>query len=178
MRVFLAFDIPDDIKTQIHDIIKEKGKQIQGVKWVERENLHITCKFLGEINNHQLEELKRSLNESFNKNERIKINLKGFGAFPNFKRPRVLWIGVDGEKEKLISVWEKIEDITRKLKIGESEKDYIPHLTLGRVKVPIAVNSDFISYTSREIIISSIVIYQSTLTPRGPIYTNIGEIKL
>ncbi|MEO0247507.1 MAG: RNA 2',3'-cyclic phosphodiesterase [candidate division WOR-3 bacterium] len=178
MRVFLAFDIPDDIKTQIHDIIKEKGKQIQGVKWVERENLHITCKFLGEINNHQLEELKRSLNESFNKNERIKINLKGFGAFPNFKRPRVLWIGVDGEKEKLVNVWRKVEDITRKMRIGEPERDYTPHLTLGRVKSPMEFKPDFISYSSKEVIINTITIYQSTLTSQGPIYKKLGEVKL
>lgn len=178
MRVFLAFDIPDDIKNQINEILKEKRKQISGVKWVERENLHITCKFLGEINNHQLEEIKKFLSQSFNKNENVKISLKGFGAFPNFKKPRVLWIGVEGEKEKLVNVWKKVQEITTKLKIGEPERDYTPHLTLGRVKIPTEINPDFISYSSREILISSITIYQSTLTPQGPIYTKIGEISL
>ncbi len=178
MRVFLAFDVPEDIKNQIHQILVEKKKHLTGVKWVERENLHITCKFLGEINAQQLESLDKMLNEHFNNGFSVKIRLSGFGAFPNFKRPRVLWVGVEGEKENILQIWEKVENITRQMKIGDPEKDYTPHLTIGRVKVPIEIKPDFINYTSREFYINSITIYQSTLTPEGPIYSKLKEIKL
>ncbi|MGB9824711.1 MAG: RNA 2',3'-cyclic phosphodiesterase [Candidatus Hydrothermia bacterium] len=178
MRVFLAFDIPEDIKTEIYQILVEKKKHLSGVKWVERENLHITCKFLGEVNTQQLESLDKMLKEHFNKGLSVKIRLSGFGTFPNLKWPRVLWIGVEGEKEKILEIWKKVEDITRQMKIGEPEKDYIPHLTIGRVKVPIEIKQDFINYSSREFSINYITLYQSTLTPEGPIYTKLKEIKL
>lgn len=178
MRAFTAFEIPDELKSKLSKIIGQKESQLTGVKWVEKENLHITCKFLGEVSESQLKELISELEKNLRKGISIRVKITGFGAFPDFRRPRVLWLGVEGEKEKLVKVWEEVEKATSKLKIGERERNYIPHLTIGRVKIPLSVEKNFIDFSSEEIHISNLTLFQSTLTPSGPIYRKIKEIPL
>ena len=178
MRIFTAFELPEKIKDEIYKIVSEKGPKISGVKWVEKENLHITCKFLGEINEKQLEELISKLQEKLNKGEKVRISITNFGCFPNFRNPRVLWLGVQGEVDRLQKIWAILEDISKNLKIGEREKDYVPHVTLGRVKSPISLDKDWIKYSSKEFEITHLTVFQSTLTPSGPIYKSIAKIGL
>lgn len=178
MRIFTAFELPEKIKDEIYKIVSEKGPKISGVKWVERENLHITCKFLGEINEKQLEELISKLQEKLNKGEKVRISITNFGCFPNFRNPRVLWLGVQGEVDRLQKIWATLEEISKNLKIGEREKDYVPHVTLGRVKSPISLDKDWIKYSSKEFEITHLTVFQSTLTPSGPIYKSIAKIGL
>ncbi len=178
MRAFTAFEIPEDVKKQISKIIEEKREKIRGIKWVEQENLHITCKFLGEVSEEKVKELERKLKEKLQSGKKIKITISGFGAFPNFKNPRVLWIGIEGEIEKLVEVWKVVEDVSRSLKIGEKEDKYTPHLTIGRIKQPIKLEPNWIDFPPREIEIKELTIFQSTLTPAGPIYKTLARIKI
>ncbi|WP_423792575.1 RNA 2',3'-cyclic phosphodiesterase [Methanocaldococcus indicus] len=174
MRVFLAIDIPKDIKNKIYEL--QKDFKIKGIKLVEKENLHITVKFLGEVDDN-------TLNKILNLNLEIpktKIELKGLGTFPNENYIRVIWIGVYGEG--LINIFKEIDNKLNTLGF-EKERSYVPHLTLGRVKFienkkllkeKINKNKDiFIG----EFETNSIKLYKSTLTPTGPIYEVIKEWK-
>ncbi|MDI6850560.1 MAG: RNA 2',3'-cyclic phosphodiesterase [bacterium] len=178
MRVFTAFDLPESIKGEIYKIINEKSALLSNVKWVEKENLHITCKFLGEITEKQLQELLSRLEKKFKKGEKIRILITNFGCFPNFRHPRVMWLGVQGEVDKLKKVWGSLEEVAKTLKIGEREKEYIPHVTIGRLKSSTALDKDWLKYTSKEFEITHLTVFQSTLTPSGPVYKSIVRIPL
>uniref|UniRef100_A0A7C2K206 RNA 2',3'-cyclic phosphodiesterase n=1 Tax=candidate division WOR-3 bacterium TaxID=2052148 RepID=A0A7C2K206_UNCW3 len=178
MRVFTAFELPESIKDEIYKIINEKSALLRNVKWVEKENLHITCKFLGEISEKQLQELLSKLEKKFKKGEKIRISITNFGCFPNFRNPRVMWLGVQGEVDKLKKVWGSLEEVSKILKIGEREKEYIPHVTIGRLKSSIILDKDWVKYTSKEFEITHLTVFQSTLTPTGPVYKSIVKIPL
>ncbi len=178
MRAFVAFEIPEEIKVKVAKTLQDKKTHIKGVKWVEPENLHITCKFLGEVSDELINELVSELESNLQKGERVRVKISGAGAFPDSRKPRVLWLGVEGETEKLQKIWEVVENSASKLKIGEPERNYIPHLTIGRVKIPITIDKNLFNLTTDEFVITYLTLFQSTLTPSGPIYKKIRDIKL
>ncbi|ENN95755.1 2'-5' RNA ligase [Methanocaldococcus villosus KIN24-T80] len=172
MRLFLAIDIPKDIKNKIYEF--QKSFKIKGIKLVEKENLHITVKFLGEVDENLLNKIL-DLDLSI---EPIRIKLKNLGVFPNENFIRVIWVGVEGDK-----IIDLFKDIDKKLStLGfKKENNYIPHLTIGRVKfienkkllkdrIREFKNVEFGSFTAEKI-----KLYKSTLTREGPIYEIIKE---
>ncbi len=172
MRVFLAIDIPKEIKEKIYNF--QKNFKIKGIKLVERENLHITVKFLGEVN----EKLLNNILDLDLSIQPINIHLKNLSTFPNENYIRVIWIGAYGEN--LIDTFKYVDNKLYKLGF-KKEKNYIPHLTIGRVKfidnkkllkdkIEKYKNIDFGYFVA-----DSIKLYKSTLTPTGPIYEIIKE---
>ncbi|WP_048203614.1 RNA 2',3'-cyclic phosphodiesterase [Methanocaldococcus infernus] len=170
MRAFLAIDIPKDIKEEIYKF--QKNFKIRGIKLVEKQNLHITVKFLGEID-------EETLNKILNLDLRIEprtVKLEGLGVFPNPNYIRVIWIGVQG----LVELFKEIDEKLHSLGF-EKEKSYVPHLTIGRVKfidnkkelrerIEKFEDINFGTFT-----VDKIKLYKSTLTPMGPIYEVIRE---
>ncbi|WP_456471562.1 RNA 2',3'-cyclic phosphodiesterase [Methanocaldococcus sp.] len=170
MRVFLAIDIPKDLKEEIYKF--QKNFKIKGIKLVEKENLHITIKFLGEVDE---ETLNKILNLDLSINP-TKVKIKSLGTFPNENYIRVIWIGAYG----LIDIFKEIDE--KLSAIGfEKEKSYVPHLTIGRVKF---INNKrelkeridkFKEVDFGSFIADKVKLYKSTLTPMGPIYEVIKE---
>ncbi|MEM2175107.1 MAG: RNA 2',3'-cyclic phosphodiesterase [Candidatus Micrarchaeia archaeon] len=170
MRCFIAIDIPEDLKEKINEFQSDLEKMFKNkIKFVEKENLHITLKFLGEINEKELEKLKRIL-ESI-KFSPFKVRLKEIGFFPDEKFIRVIWIGgfSDGKLEEISKI------INEKLKKENFYFDerFSPHLTIGRVKEKIDITKinreiDFGEFTVKEIKLK-----KSTLTQEGPIYEDL-----
>jgi len=172
MRLFLAVDIPKDIKEEIYKF--QKQFKLKGIKLVEKENLHITVKFLGDVDE---ETFKKILDMDLSIPP-LKIKLKNLGVFPNPNYIRVIWIGV--ENKDLVRIFKDIDEKLATLGF-KREKDYVPHLTIGRVKfiddkrllkdrVEKWKDIDF-----GEFEVSKITLYESTLTPSGPIYKVIKE---
>ncbi len=162
MRLFFGIEIPDAEREKIEKIkynIKIDGK----IKWVEKENLHLTLLFLGEKNLIEV----IGLLEKF-RFEPFDVSLKGFGVFPDLKRPRVLWIGVEKGKEKMKELYEKLTMRLEPLNL-EIEKRFFPHLTIGRIKFG-NVNYEKLEYNSEIFHVDKFVLFSSTLTKSGPIY--------
>ncbi|MEO2116937.1 MAG: RNA 2',3'-cyclic phosphodiesterase [Methanocaldococcus sp.] len=172
MRLFLAIDIPEEIK---EEIAKFQGQfKMKGIKLVEKENLHITVKFLGEVDEEKLKEIL-NLDLSI---QPVKIKLKTLGTFPNPNYIRVIWIGA--YNENLIEIFKEIDKKLSNLGF-KREREYVPHLTIGRVKfidnkkklkdrIEKYKDIDF-----GEFEVNHIKLYKSTLTPNGPIYEVIKE---
>jgi len=165
MRLFFGIEIPDKEKEKIEKI---KGKiKIDGkIKWVEKENLHITLLFLGEKNPEDV--LKLIYDFKF---ESFDVSLKDFGVFPDIKRPRVLWMGVNQGKERIKELYENLVFRLERLNI-EKEKRFTPHLTIGRVKFG-KISYAKIEYESEIFNVEKFVLFSSTLNPDGPIYEKI-----
>uniref|UniRef100_A0A7C3RM32 RNA 2',3'-cyclic phosphodiesterase n=1 Tax=Dictyoglomus thermophilum TaxID=14 RepID=A0A7C3RM32_DICTH len=177
-RLFIAIDFPEDLKEKIFVFQKSVRNSIIGnVKWVEKENFHLTLRFIGEVSEKYVDEIKEVLDEVSHYVESFSITLEGFGGFPSLSSPRVLWIGIKDGLGNLEKIFDLIERRLVKKGIPKEKKPFSPHLTLGRVKENIRILQDF-DFKKEEILVEEIVLFESTLTPQGPIYQPIYKVTL
>ncbi|AOL15592.1 2'-5' RNA ligase [Sulfolobus sp. A20] len=180
MRLFIGIEIPDMPKiVEFLELLKNTGASI---KLVEPYNIHITLLFLGEVDNNRLEDVKDSMKGL--KFGKFNVTLKGLGAFPSITKPRVVWLGITEGKEQLRQIRETIYNELLKRKIRpEDEKDFVPHLTLGRIKDFRSITNliDLIKDNATTEVgkfeVNSVILFKSTLTPKGPIYDKLFEVK-
>ena len=184
IRAFIAIDIDvPDIVNKIIQIQKEiESLNAAKMKPVEPQNLHYTIRFLGNITNEQVDEIYKIMQKV--KLEPFQLIVKGIGAFPSISRPRVIWVGAGEGSEKIINIYNQIEKGLRKLGFKSEGKQYVPHCTIFRVKFitkkPILTKKlmDLTDITLGEMEVKSVRLKRSQLTPKGPIYTTLREIKV
>lgn len=177
MRCFIAIDPSEEAKEELLRI-QEKFKKIIRGKFVEKENLHLTLKFLGEINEHEISEIKEILDKL--KIEKFFASLGNCGFFsPSFIR--VLWVSLN-PREKFFELHEKIENSLKELRIKKENRKFEPHITLVRIKK--VEREEFLKKLSEVEVgpikfeVSSFFLKKSTLTKEGPVYENLLEFKL
>ncbi len=177
MRVFVAVEVSDK---QVIDSIAEFQSKIKiKAKSVEPHNLHFTLQFLGEISEDVAEKIKLALKTI--EFSTFKVQFKGIGAFPKIKFPRVIWIGTDEMGGNgLVDLAKKVQNVLEPLGFI-SDKPFKSHITVFRIKNKIGDISkelekfSLYEFGSQEV--SSIKLKQSTLTPQGPIYSDLLEVK-
>ena len=176
MRCFLAIDVSDALKEIFLDAQKSFS-DLAKVKFVEKENLHITLKFFGDVEEKIVKKLVNNLN-LLEKESSFEIVFRGIGAFPNNRFVRVLWIGVYG----LEDLQKKINEIAEKF--GFASKKEKPHLTLGRVK-SVKNKKEFIDLLKKNedkefgrMIVDKVKLKKSILTEKGPVYEDLAIFKL
>ncbi len=181
MRVFIAIPCPDELKEGMIKI-QESIKAAGNLSLVKPENIHLTMKFLGEIEENSIPGINRRL-EFLSKLPGFNISLRGVGVFPNIGYIRVVWIGVGEGAEKIIRIHSEIDKNLKDMRF-KTDKNFHPHLTIARVKFPekkeylkniIRKNStrDFGGFR-----VDRIEIMESRLSPEGPEYSAIHEIRL
>ncbi len=180
IRSFIAVEIPEQVRSDITRIINRFAREDFSVKWVKHENLHITLLFLGDIDNNFLENSIKALTDISGKEKSFDMSLKGLGAFPSPKSPRVIWIGAETGAKELSSLQEKIETAFTQIGYKPEEKKFHPHLTIGRVRERLSIADKIFTteFSSPVFIIESLVLFKSTLTPQGPIYEKIKTFPL
>ncbi|MCS7213542.1 MAG: RNA 2',3'-cyclic phosphodiesterase [Candidatus Calescibacterium sp.] len=177
-RVFIAIKIPEEISEKINQFAKQNFSKIPGIKLVEKENLHITMKFLGEINDEMVPRVSEKIEKSSQLVEPFEISVEEIGVFPSFNTPRVIWIGA--LSQKIYDVKKAVDETLSELGF-EKENKFVSHITIGRVKS--GNPSEKINRLAKtktefgKFIANSITIFESTLTPQGPIYKVIKDIK-
>jgi len=182
VRAFIAIDINGSI---IDELVKVQGiiaSMDLDIKFVERENIHLTLKFLGEITADRINgvcDVMRGLKVS-----PFTLEVKGLGAFPSVTRPRVIWAGVGEGSDNVIELYRFLDSGLRKLNFKSEDKDFIPHITIGRLRSDRNVRSltsFLINYGEKvfgSFTVTAVRLKKSILTPRGPIYSNLYEVKL
>jgi len=181
IRVFIAVDFNDvEIVNNILTLQKRIIDIEADVKFVEKENLHITLKFLGEVIPNTIASIQKVLSDI--KFKPFNVFVRGVGAFPNYRNIRVVWIGVEEGFEELKSIQNEIDE--KLVALGfKKEKDFIPHLTIGRIKSGrnkdklIGILNEFRDFNFGKQLIDTIHLKKSILTSRGPIYSNLYSIK-
>ncbi len=186
MRTFIAIEISEEIRNtlaQIQSHLKYSGAD---VKWVEKDNIHLTLKFLGEISEEKKESVKSLLDSIASQTKPFEITIKDIGVFPKIEFPRVVWVGLDKGSSESKTLAEKIDEALSKIGFEKETRPFTSHLTIGRVKSPKnkeALKEKIQSYSPQTIdhrpqTIDSVILFQSTLTPKGSIYTKLHEAKL
>lgn len=185
MRLFIALPLPDYIEQKLGDIsglLKEQGGK---VRWVPPENIHMTVRFLGETEDGRVPKLVRMLDEIVPQFDSTVVVIDRLGGFPNIRKPRVIWAGLaeSDNVERLSKMTRQIELAVRKLRFEPEKKGFKPHLTLGRVKDPKSVQTlaSFIEsyrFDPIQVHLDRVVLFRSTLTPKGAVYERLHEVKL
>lgn len=181
-RCFLAIDINVELLEKIKNIEDEFKNIDANIKYVNMENMHLTLKFFGNIDLNMVDKISSSVKEVINEYKPFKINIKGSGAFPNTKRIKVIWLGLE-ENQTLIRLQEDLDNKFNKLGFN-LERNYKSHLTIGRMKNGKNKNliqekiKEYEGYNIGSMIVKKITLKKSTLTPKGPIYENIEIFKL
>ena len=178
MRGFIAIDLPEDIKDYLYNVEQDIGSGDAKIKWVAKKNLHLTLKFLGNVDDNLMGEIKDRIREiRYNK---FDLSLENFGWFPDVNNARVLWIDIK-DKKKLIGLQQRVD--SQLLDIFKDEQKFSPHLTIGRVKMV----KDKISFMKKlgsvkikemSFNVNRFVLMSSKLTKDGPRYNVEEEFNL
>jgi 2'-5' RNA ligase len=179
MRLFIGIKLSDLLKKEIARVCESLKKFNSDVKWVEIENIHLTLKFLGEVKEEELVNLD-CIKEISQKNLPFIYEIQGIGGFPNIKHPRVIWIGINNGKEKIIEICKSLDEILCKVGFKKEEKGFNPHITIGRIRSNknlsvLISNIQRVTVSNLKEEVKSIYLIKSVLTPSGPIYTDIKE---
>ena len=137
MRLFTAVDIPSDLTEALRSFVS-RLRPAAKISWSPLENLHVTTKFIGEWPEQRLDEVTRAL-ASVQATGSIEVAVKGLGWFPNKRRPRVFWAGVDGG-DALRSLARATEQAVAQLGVATEQRAYAPHLTLARIRETVALD--------------------------------------
>ena len=182
MRAFLAFEVSAEVRENLAKVEEELKQTRADIKLVEKENLHFTVKFLGEIPETMVEEVDRRLGKLTL--QRMEVDVRGLGAFPDLRRPRVVWAGVS--PHDLASISGNGQQVIDALEgVGESDdRGFNPHITVARVRSPRnveALTSLIRECSAKEFgrsTISALKLKSSSLTPNGPTYRDVREYAL
>ena len=182
IRSFLAIELDEDLVPKILDVQKEFKKTDANIKYVNSRNMHFTLKFFGNIDLDMVEDISDAVNKVIKNYSSFDLNIRNCGCFPNKKVIKVLWLGLE-EGSPIINLQKDLDKEFGKLGF-KKERNFISHLTIGRVKSP--KNKKEIRETIDKLEnieigqmkVSKISLKKSTLTPQGPIYEDIKVFEL
>lgn len=185
IRAFLAVDLNRAVRETLTEF-QNQVASILPVKWVSPKSMHLTIKFLGDIEHEQITVLQNVLRDVTKGSEQFSLTIKGLGGFPSLQKPRVLWAGVAGDVDHLEVLVSCVESALNPLGYGQEDRPYRPHLTLSRIKSH-ARQIGHIFETSEvlkkewmfgSVIINRLCLFQSQLTPNGATYSRLWELPL
>lgn len=184
VRAFIAVELPEEVRpylTQLQDRLRQELPR--GVRWQYTQGVHLTLKFLGNVETHRLSQVEGCVAEAARGSSPFGLTLGGLGCFPNLRQPRVIWVGVRGELEQLAQLHAATEASLQLVGFSPEGRAFTPHLALGRLR----------EETSREerrsvgdvvaslevgpgpaFHVTSISLMRSQLTPHGAIYTRLA----
>lgn len=184
IRAFIAAGISEEVRSRVGELqtrLRETGAE---VKWARPAAMHLTLRFLGDIHEDQIVPADEAMAKAAAEFVPVKVEVKGFGMFPNERRPRVIWIGLAEGGPELMAIFRKLESGLLTAGFAPADKPFSPHLTLGRVRTP--RNLDLVkkvlakeaaeSFGQYEV--DRITLFQSELRPEGAKYTALKERNL
>lgn len=183
MRAFIAFNFPEQLKNQLHQIQNVLRNLSDGGNWVSKDNFHITMKFLGEIEEEYVESIDRILKTISHNNAPISIKLSNLGYFnKKINEYGVVWSGLEGDIYRLNSIYNFLEEEMGKIGFPKERRKFSPHITLVR---KMRTNLDFQQikdnlkpYLRRQYVLESIALMKSEVIMNKRIYTQIVSYKL
>jgi len=180
IRSFLALDPPEEVLREIASIQNRLRKLIQGdIRWVRPEGIHLTLKFFGDISGGDVANIATVVGKAAEGERPFSLAIGDVGVFPDPHRPRVLWIGMNGDVERLQVFQKGIEQALLQIGFPSEERPFRPHLTLGRIRTSKGLTGLARALekgeesTAGRFIASGLSLIQSELTPGGAIYTKL-----
>ncbi|OGP17339.1 MAG: 2'-5' RNA ligase [Deltaproteobacteria bacterium GWC2_55_46] len=183
MRTFIAIRIPTEVKEALRAVQESLDRGFKSVGWVRPEAVHLTLKFLGEVDDKRLEELGSALQEAASGIPPFSLTVEGVGGFPNQKSPRVIWAGIK-ENESFAKLQRQVEEHLNAIGFEREERPFTPHLTLCRIKsigdgkALGRLLADIKPQIKADFRVSSVILFKSELKKTGAEYTAMKEAAL
>jgi len=188
IRAFIAIELPAAIQEGIDRETAQIRLTLKTtlVRWVAKQNVHLTLKFLGDVSASTLEQIAAQLAQQMKSFSPFEMSVGGLGVFPNHNKPRVIWIGLKAP-EDLTIIAEIIETTASSYGFIRETRPFSPHLTIGRVRQPISEIENRLIRSSLEFVkanqlgrmsVHELIIFRSDLKPSGAVYTKLHAIPL
>lgn len=184
LRTFIAVDPGSAIRNQLVSLQEALARTGAQMKWVEPDNLHVTLLFLGEVDEREVPDVCRIVQECAGRQAAFPMQVAGVGCFGNPRRPRTVWVGVGEGQQPLCSLHDALEIPLQELGYRREERRYAPHITLGRARgdgnsqalaQALAKRAD---WKGGETTVQEVLVMSSQLQPQGPQYTVLSRCKL
>ena len=190
-RLFIAAPLPSAVLDHLGHLLDDLSSRDLPVRWVAPNALHLTLHFIGEVPIERAELLRMSFANLTLKTVQARLFSGTTGVFPNQKRPRVIWIGLEGQTDRLTELYRTVDSMLDRLGLPTEDRSFRPHLTLGRARdtvdqlFPYQLVEALASPSIREIIdhpieftVSDLHLYRSHLEKSGARYETLATIKL
>ena len=176
MRLFIAIELPDDVKR----LLSSMRCNVPSAHWLSFEQLHLTLSFLGEVDNATMQQLTGEL--AAIQAPVFEFRFSGTGCFPNRKRPRVIWVGLEPEP-LLDNLASAVRNTVLLCGIPQEDRTFSAHITLARLKFPASREvAAFLDQPQKQVLptvtVREFVLFQSSLTPQGAIHTPLKSFYL
>ena len=188
IRSFIAIELPGGLVKQLKEFqaaLKSPGAH--AVKWVDPGSMHLTLKFLGNVEAKSLPAVKDETGIAVRSSRRFNLVTGRTGFFPDHSKPRVFWLGLEGDIEALITLHKVIDEAMSKLGYPRENRPFTAHLTLARLREESSIDDrmDFARTAQAQVFkppcniaVRSAALMRSQLTPRGSIYSRLAEFAL
>jgi 2'-5' RNA ligase len=188
LRLFIAVELPASLQASLGRLQDELTRHAPPdvVRWVRPESIHLTLKFLGDVPFSQRPAIEREMAQAA-AHAPFDLTARGLGCFPNFKRPRVVWVGLAGNQDALRALRDTVERAIAPLGYPTEKRDFNPHLTLGRVKKHAGKSgvqrlgeqlAPIDPGVLGAISVTGISLMRSQLQPGGAVYTQLAHVNL
>lgn len=184
LRLFLAFDLPEEHRSELRRRLGRAKKDLPAARWVPAENLHLTLAFLGDTDLARVGELADAVRPAFAASEPFELALGGGGTFPPERPARVAWVGIQGPPE-LMAVQRRVARAAEEtLDLKPERRPFHPHVTVARPRKPWNRRATerfvgvFDGALGAPFTVEEGVLYRSDLTPRGAVYTVVERFPL
>ena len=185
IRTFIAVDVSSAIRNAASRIINRLSVDTVDFNWVEKDNLHVTLNFLGDVEETEVPGVCRLVSDTVAEFGSFELSVKGLGCFPKPEKPRVMWMGIESGGEELTSLNERLSTALETMRFPRERNDYRPHLTLGRIRrggrwnpsltLAVEKGQDLVGGT---MVVNEVVVYSSYLDRTGPTYTAMSRIEI
>ncbi|MBS3786836.1 RNA 2',3'-cyclic phosphodiesterase [Candidatus Bipolaricaulota bacterium] len=185
MRTFFCLELTEAVKREISDIPHSIDSPAY-VKWVSQDNLHVTLKFLGDVNKKEIPGIKQQAEKSAAKINPFEMTIDKLSGFPNPGFPKVIWLGSNSPPGEIFQLQENLESRMENLGFEKENRDYVPHVTLGRTKDENEakieqMGSKLKSYELEDnwtVSVDQLTLMESTLKSHGPEYDPVSRLDL
>ena len=175
IRTFVALEMPVAVKRQVVSVARHMS-HLDQMRWVRPEGVHLTLKFLGDVKENRVADIVSAVQQVASKFQSFALSTAGLGGFPRLERARVLWLGVDGDLERLRVLQSRIAQQLGTLGFERERRRFFAHVTVGRARhksvrltAENAKKWRVVNFT-----VDRVSVMESTLRPDGAVYTTLG----
>ncbi len=181
VRTFLAIELPPGIKYLIEGIKEKLTPALKGIRWIRPEAMHLTLKFFGDVSQDDVVRISEVVERNVRDIAPMVLNVDSPGGFPSLKNPRVLWLGIGGDVQRLEVLQAAIERDLEECGFPGEKRSFKPHLTLGRARSRVRIISGAEALIGGikklgvfRFDVRELILFESELKPGGAVYTKLA----
>ncbi len=189
VRAFVAAQLNDELQSALHQVQQQlqDADSARFVRWVDPTNIHLTFKFLGNVEAGRITELAHAMERAAKGVAAFTLTARGLGCFPSAHRPNNIWVGLEGEVDHAIALARRLDQAFAEFGFEDEARPFSPHLTLGRVKrhsrpaarASVGEQVQKLSPPTLGVIsVNAVHLIKSDLRPTGPVYTTLATAHL